>query len=245
LFQQGGAVVVAFALMCGLAAAPVAAQTSAAPGGGGRPGGAVSPPSKPGAARPAPAAARPAAGQNGGQNGGQTGGQSGGQAGATTGSFPGGALSLRETHGDWLLTCSVDAASGRKSCVVSQEQSDAKSRQRVLMLQIKPDGPGGEGLLILPFGLLLENGATLRVEQVANVTPGAPPPPQLSLKIRTCLPVGCVAPFALDAATLGAVRLAKQVTITARAAETSQDVSFKVSPAGFGSAYDRAAALLR
>jgi invasion protein IalB len=154
-------------------------------------------------------------------------------------------LSLRETHGDWLLTCSVDAASGRKSCVVSQEQADAKSRQRVLMLQIKPDGPGGEGLLILPFGLLLENGATLRVEQVANVTPGAPPPPQLSLKIRTCLPVGCVAPFALDAATLGAVRLAKQVTITARAAETSQDVSFKVSPAGFGSAYDRAAALLR
>lgn len=164
---------------------------------------------------------------------------------APAASFPGGALSLRETHDDWVLKCGLDQTRNAKTCVVSQEQADAKTRQHLLTMQVQPGAPISEGALVLPFGLLLEAGVALRIDQAASSGSGTSGPWTLTLRVRTCLPIGCVVPISLDARTLAAIRSAKALVITARAAETGQDANFTVSPKGFGSAFDRAVTLMR
>ncbi|TPK96485.1 hypothetical protein FJ938_27220 [Mesorhizobium sp. B2-4-14] len=78
--------------------------------------------------------------------------------------LPGGATSLREGHGDWTVSCNLATQNGAnvKVCALSQEQTDSQSRQRVLAMELRPAGETVQGMLVLPFGLALEKGVTLR-----------------------------------------------------------------------------------
>jgi invasion protein IalB len=69
--------------------------------------------------------------------------------------LPGGATSLRETYGDWLVTCVAGPAGN--PCVMTQELH-AQNGQRALAMQVRPvpHGLGAEALLALPFGLALD-----------------------------------------------------------------------------------------
>ncbi len=52
--------------------------------------------------------------------------------------------------------------------------------------------------MILPFGLLLEKGASVQVDDDAASAQ--------TLKFRTCLPLGCVVPVSFDAAILAKLK---------------------------------------
>ncbi|WP_244480739.1 invasion associated locus B family protein [Mesorhizobium sp. Root157] len=158
--------------------------------------------------------------------------------GATTAAaqegLPGGASSLNETHGDWVVKCQQQNAATR--CALSQSQVNQQSRQRVLAIELAPDDDGetASGVVILPFGLRLSSGAVLRIDE------GAPLP---ALGFSTCLPAGCLVPLTFDAAMVAALRGGTALKLTAVANDGEQQVAFSISLTGFSSALARAAAL--
>lgn len=99
---------------------------------------------------------------------------------AQEGGLPGGATSLRQGHGDWTVSCNITTQNGAptKACSLSQEQTDGQSRQRVLAIEFRPGGDVLQGTLVLPFGLAVDQGVTLQIDD------GAAPAP---LRCRTCL----------------------------------------------------------
>src|SRR5262245_5086988 len=89
--------------------------------------------------------------------------------------LPGGASSLQETYQDWSLACQ---GSPKAVCAVSQQQTQ-QNGQRVLAVELRKGADGGvSGNLVLPFGLLLDAGATLQIDD------GQPRAP---LRFSTCL----------------------------------------------------------
>ena len=151
-------------------------------------------------------------------------------------SLPGGATSLREVHGDWVVNCVIatEQERARKICTLSQEQQDSRSRQRVLAVEIGPTAEGGgTGTLVLPFGLNLAAGAILQIDDGAQGQP---------LPFRTCLPAGCLVSLAVDADMLEALRLGGALKVHAEA-DGGQKTVFTVSLKGFGGAFDRTASL--
>ena len=151
--------------------------------------------------------------------------------------LPGGASSLRESHGDWVVTCAVQAQNGRnvKSCALSQEQADSNTRQRVVAIELKPGDNSVQGILVMPFGLALDKGIAFQIDDSAFS------PVQ---KFRTCLPAGCLVPVSFDARTLAALRKGAQLKIKA-VADGGKETPFTISLKGFPGAYDRTVALAK
>jgi len=158
---------------------------------------------------PAPAAAQPAA------------------------ALPGGATSLQETHGDWVVGCVVQAAA--KRCGATQEQTNQQTRQRVIAMELAPAGDRIEGALLLPFGLVLDQGVALQIDDQALGQP---------LRFRTCLPGGCLVPLSFDArqsvALRGGTMLKSRIV-----PDGGQPTVLTISLKGLGSALDRTATLAR
>jgi invasion protein IalB len=125
---------------------------------------------------------------------------------------------------------------GKKACALSQQQTNKDTGQLLLAIELQPvSADRAEGTLILPFGLALERPITFEMN-------GAPTASML--RVRTCLPVGCLVSLSLDPATIAAMR--KGTTLTIRAtADGGQEALFGISLNGFSSALDRASALVR
>src|SRR5690606_5693366 len=147
--------------------------------------------------------------------------------------LPGGASALNETHGDWSVGCTV---SGAVRCAISQNQVNNENRQRVLAIELVPTEGGAEaqGLLVLPFGLRLQAGVALAVDETTAVPAG---------RFSTCLPAGCMVPLAFDSPTLTTLREGEALNVKATAEDSGREVAFSVSLAGFASALRRAAEL--
>lgn len=99
---------------------------------------------------------------------------------------------------------------------------------------------------MLPFGLLLDNGVALRLE---NKPLGA------QLRFRTCLPAGCLVPLSFDAATLSRLRRGTTLDVEAVADSDQQratgkllplprKVMFSISLKGFAEGLDRIKAIV-
>jgi invasion protein IalB len=147
--------------------------------------------------------------------------------------LPGGASSLQEAHGDWRVACA--SQNGPTRCTLSQQLMDAESRQRILAIELTVPAPNrAEGTLVLPFGLALDKGIVLKVDDAASPT----------LRFRTCLPAGCIVTVIFDEKAIAALRSATTLTVAAVGDDT-QEVSFGVSLKGFASAFDRTATLAR
>lgn len=151
--------------------------------------------------------------------------------------LPGGASSLRENHGDWVVNCAVQPQGGKnvKSCALSQEQADGNTRQRVLAIELKPGDNNAQGMLVMPFGLALDQGVAFQIDE------GGFSPVQ---KFRTCLPAGCLVPVTFDARTLTALRKGTALKIKATA-DGGKETPFTISLKGFPGAYDRTVALAK
>jgi invasion protein IalB len=171
-------------------------------------------------AAPAPAAAAPAAGAA--------------APAAGTPAQPGQAPASevqQEPFGDWRVVCLTQPTG--KRCTLIQEQAAPQTRQRMLAVEVALNGDKLEGLLLLPFGLLLERGVVLQLDEQ---------PAQPALRFRTCLPAGCVVPINFDAKTLAALRNGKNLKLKV-ALDGGQEPNLVISLNGFGQAVDRLVAL--
>ena len=153
------------------------------------------------------------------------------QSGGKPSSLPGGASSLNETYEDWRVACVHQAA--EKRCVLSQVQTH-KNGQRVLAIELgSAAGNAISGALVLPFGLALDAGVNLHVDENPLVQ---------SLRFRTCMPAGCLVSINFDAPTLVALRAGTTLNVTA-IADGGTDALFSISLQGFAAALDRLGAL--
>lgn len=150
--------------------------------------------------------------------------------------LPGGASSIQESYEDWRVLCSV--ANNAKQCTIQQVQLDTKTGQRVLAVELVPNGDGGaSGNLIMPFGLQLDAGVALALDAGASGKP---------LPFKTCIASGCLVPLTLSANTIAALRVGKQLKLTTRSIDVNaKPLVFPVSLNGFGAALDRAVAILK
>ena len=143
-------------------------------------------------------------------------------------SLPGGASSLQESYQDWQVACRI--ADATKRCAVSQQQAQQNGR-RVLAIELQVGADNAiTGNLILPFGLLLESGVTLQIDEQETMAPFA---------FRTCLPAGCVVPLGLDQASVDALRNGSVLKLIAKSSDAAQDVAFAISLKGFSASVDR------
>ncbi|MBN9047551.1 MAG: invasion associated locus B family protein [Rhizobiales bacterium] len=148
-----------------------------------------------------------------------------------TASLPGGASSLQETYQDWTVDCQLTR--GVKQCAMSQTQNQ-KNGRRVLAIELQSNKQqNAEGVLILPFGLKLDAGVILSVDD----KPALP-----ALRFSTCLPGGCLVPLTFDARTLAVLRSGQAVKIRTQRID-GPAMTFSVSLKGFATGFDRLAVL--
>jgi len=139
--------------------------------------------------------------------------------------------SLQEIWEDWRVACVHREGAGRL-CAMSQTQVQGEGGQRILALEITV-APGEEtatGTLLLPFGLMLDDGVSLEIDDASFAE---------NLRFRTCFPSGCVVPIIIFAEHLSALRKGASLNILTSASDTGQPVSFTVSLRGFTAAFDR------
>ena len=152
----------------------------------------------------------------------------------TQASLPGGASSVQETFDAWTVTCSEQK--GAKHCMLSQQQVDQHSQQRVIAIELSVvPSETVQGTLILPFGLALQRGVQLQID----TKPAAPPQP-----IRTCIPIGCLVSLIFDAKYVAALRKAATLKVNA-VADSGKAADFSISLKGFPAALDRAVVLAK
>jgi invasion protein IalB len=144
--------------------------------------------------------------------------------------LPGGASALTETHGDWTVRCQVRQPESRIGCLVQQEQVDSQSRQRLLAVELVPGSSGALGTLILPFGLDLDKGVSLAIDD------GQPSP---NFRFRTCLPQGCLVPLNFTPEQVPALTGGKALKVAATA-DGGAATPFTISLNGLTSALARA-----
>lgn len=146
--------------------------------------------------------------------------------------LPGGANALQETYQDWRVACSV--VQGGKICSMSQLQTQ-QNGQRVMAIELQlAKGNSVNGVVALPFGLKLEAGAGLQIDD-------SPALPQL--RFSTCLPVGCLVPVTFSADNLTALKSGTALKVSAMPIDNSQPLALSVSLKGFAAALDRLAEL--
>ena len=151
----------------------------------------------------------------------------------TAPALPGGATAINEVHADWTVRCGTSATG--TACAVSQQQIDKATKKRVLAIGLSSEPNGGvKGSLMMPFGLLLDSGVTLQIDDGPLTAP---------VHFRTCMPGGCVIPLEWPAATVTALRTAQKLKVVAQG-DDGKPVPFTISMAGFASALDRAIALI-
>ena len=153
---------------------------------------------------------------------------------APASTLPGGASSLQETYQDWQVTCVQQAPT--KRCVLSQQQIDPQSKQRVVVIEIGAIAADKiEGSLVLPFGLALDRGAVLQIDDGPIGQP---------LRFRTCLATGCIVAVSLDAATVAAMRKGTSLKIKL-VSDAGQELPLTLPLKGFSEALARTTALAK
>ncbi len=149
-------------------------------------------------------------------------------AAQTSGALPGGANSLQETFESWTVAC-VQQSAGKR-CALSQQLTDEQSRQRMLAIELSaPSADTVDGTLVLPFGLALDSGVTLQIDEAPAGRP---------LRFRTCLPVGCLVALSFDATEAAALRKGAALKVNA-VADGGKDAVFTISLKGYPAALDR------
>jgi invasion protein IalB len=146
-----------------------------------------------------------------------------------TPALPGGASSLQETYQDWRVACQV--ANKLKRCVIAQQQNQ-QNGQRVLAIELNaPSGHMVAGTLALP----LDAGVAFQIDE----KPAMPP-----MRVRTCVPSGCLVDVGFDAQTVAALRAGTAIKIKATA-DGGATMPLSISLRSFGAAIDRVAVLSR
>lgn len=165
------------------------------------------------ATRPATAQAAPAVSQP--------------KSAATT--LPNGASAINEVYGDWTVDCRI--TDGQKLCLLTQTQGDSRTNQRVFAIELRAPKDGkAEGTILMPFGVKLENGAVLKLDD-KDLGQG--------LRFSTCVPSGCLLPISFPTVATDAMKAGKTLTAAALNLSSGEIVSFNIVLNGFGPALKR------
>ncbi len=148
--------------------------------------------------------------------------------------LPGGAGSLVETFQDWVVAC--QSQDNTTACVMRQVQTNTQNNQSVLTVELRNVAGGKlEGALLMPFGLALAKGVSLKLDDA----------PVGALAFSTCVPQGCLVPMGLDAAQVVKMKTGTVLNIGATAINSAQPVALKVSLKGFPTALNRVVELTK
>ncbi|MEO9340345.1 invasion associated locus B family protein [Mesorhizobium sp. SB112] len=113
---------------------------------------------------------------------------------------------------------------------ISQQQAQ-QNGQRLLAIEMQPSPTNTiTGNLVLPFGLLLDAGVALQIDEQPAMCPA---------RFRTCLPAGCIVTLSLDQDNLAKLRTGTALKLRAKSSDTEQDVAFTISLKGFSAGLDR------
>jgi invasion protein IalB len=152
-----------------------------------------------------------------------------GQPAASTATLPNGASAINESYGDWTVDCRI--TDGRKACVLAQSQGNSQTNQRVFAIELRtPQDGRSEGTILMPFGLKLDNGAVLRLDD-KDLGQG--------LRFSTCVPQGCLLPISFPTVATDAMKSGKTLTAAARNLSNGDPILFNISLAGFSAALAR------
>ncbi|WFU13313.1 invasion associated locus B family protein (plasmid) [Rhizobium sp. CB3090] len=144
--------------------------------------------------------------------------------------LPNGASSLQETYQDWSLACQ---STPQAICTVSQQQTQ-QNGQRVMAIELRRNADGTlAGNLILPFGLALDAGVVLQIDDAA---------PQKPLRFSTCLPAGCLVSLGFDAKAVVALKTGTSLKVKVQGMD-AKELTLPISLKGLPAAVDRLAAL--
>jgi invasion protein IalB len=133
------------------------------------------------------------------------------------------------------VRCQVRQPESRIGCLVQQEQIDNQTRQRLLAVELVPGADGVLGTLVLPFGLDLDKGVNLAIDEDRQMT---------NLRFRTCLPQGCLVPLDFAPELLPALSSGKALKVAA-IADGGTATPFSISLNGLASALARARELAK
>jgi invasion protein IalB len=157
------------------------------------------------------------------------------QPAAPAATLPNGASAINETYGDWTVDCRI--AEQQKVCLLSQAQGNRETGQRVYAIELRPPKDGKtEGNILMPFGLNLDAGALLKLDD-RDLGKG--------LRFSTCVPQGCLLPVSFPTVATDAMRTAGKLTVASLNLSSGEAVTFNVSLNGFGAALDRMSQLAR
>jgi invasion protein IalB len=143
--------------------------------------------------------------------------------------LPNGASAINEVYGDWTVDCRI--TDGQKLCALSQSQGDSRTNQRVFAIELRAPKDGkAEGTILMPFGVKLENGAVLKLDD-KDLGQG--------LRFSTCVPSGCLLPISFPTVATDAMKSGKTLTAAALNLSSGEIISFNIVLNGFGPALER------
>lgn len=149
--------------------------------------------------------------------------------------LPNGASSINETYGDWTVDCRI--TDRQKICLLSQAQGNNQTGQRIYAIELRPPADGKtEGVILMPFGLNLDSGAILKLDD-KDLGKG--------LRFSTCAPQGCLLPVSFPTVATDAMRKGAKLVVASLNLSSGEAVTFNVSLNGFGAALDRMIQLAR
>lgn len=156
-------------------------------------------------------------------------------ASASAAPLPGGAGSLVETYQDWIVACRAE--NNATQCVMRQVQSNKDTGQNILTIEFANVADGKlQAALLMPFGLALSQGVTVRIDDAPAGSPAA---------FSTCIPQGCLAPISFDAGQAAKLKTGTNLNLSATALAPPQPVALKVSLKGFSAALARVGELTK
>ncbi|MCK6189972.1 MULTISPECIES: invasion associated locus B family protein [unclassified Pseudomonas] len=136
--------------------------------------------------------------------------------------------SSSERFQDWGINCNGE--SNQRFCTLAYELRRREDNRRIVLLEVKPlDTDQALAGLTLPFGLALEAGVTLQIDESPTV---------LTKRYHSCMPEGCLVALKLDAGTLDAMKNGQTLKVSAPIV-TGGKANFILSLKGFTTAYSR------
>jgi invasion protein IalB len=157
------------------------------------------------------------------------------QQGSPVPMLPNGATSINETYGDWTVDCRI--TDRQKVCLLSQAQGNSQTGQRIYAIELRPPKDGKtEGTILMPFGLNLDAGALLKLDD-RDLGKG--------LRFSTCVPQGCLLPVSFPSVATEAMRKSAKLIVATLNLSSGEAVTFSVSLNGFSGALDRMIQLAR
>jgi invasion protein IalB len=152
---------------------------------------------------------------------------------ASAAQLPNGASSVSELYGSWTVDCRM--ADGQKQCRLLQIQTSNQTNQKLVVEFRVPQNGKLEGTIILPFGLKLDSGGRLKLDDKDL---------DIGLRFLTCVPAGCVLPVSFSMTGVDAMKNSKILTV-ASLTLSNEIAAFNVPLDGFASAISRVVELSR